>query len=94
MKIDTSVFVGKTADEIAAYFKAEGLLGPRDTGWKCPLAKWLQRETGNPKANVGIRKGFDTFIDAPIVVFPPQVEEFVWNFLDGKYPFLSPEVTS
>lgn len=94
--IDTSVFEGKTSQEIAEYFRNEGIHGIRDGGYNCPLANWLKKASGLPKANVGTVMGWDgqSSIGNRIAVFPNAVGNFVFSFLNGNYDFLIPEEKS
>lgn len=79
----------ETAEEMAQFFKAEGITGQAAHASKCPVAQWLQREIGSPRVRVsatisiGHANGTTTVMDSPTVV-----GDFFRAFDKGAFPYL------
>ena len=80
-----------SAEQIAAYFRAEHLVGAPGLALRCPLARYLLRETG-VQPSVGMHDWAPRRHNDPawMPYFPlsAQVEQFVEDVDLGRYPEL------
>ena len=77
---------GMTDQEIAEFLKRNRVRGKRGCEGQCPLAKWLQRETGR-QIDV-MKQGWITGDANGPVQASKTVSKFVNKFDRGDWPFL------
>lgn len=92
--IDPTVVMDKlrnfeTADELAAYFKEEGVKGVRATASSCPIALYFTQHTGK-KVTVSSRiKIWESEVQmGESFGHTPATEKFIDLFDEGFYPEL------
>lgn len=91
------------ADDIAGFFRAEGVTGRPGMSGRCPIANFLSRYAATEFVSVGVRavwwvelvrspdgSGLGEFVDGVyrIADGPSGIKDFVLSFDNGQYPDL------
>lgn len=76
----------QTADELANYFRQEGITGNKSGALSCPIAQYMQRHTQN---SVYVSLGYiGTTNDTWLVKNSEPLVDFIRRFDSGLYPDL------
>lgn len=75
-------------DELAVFLRDQEAVGLPQVADACPMARWLQRETGLPAAVTVFMTCPDPYGSAGRRIHSPGMRRFVIGFDSGWYPFL------
>ena len=72
-----------SVEEIAVLLRAHGIKGEAGRAFSCPIARWVQKWTGNPKsATFSMCTWLNDFHDH--VPNPPAVRDFIHAYDAGR----------
>ena len=81
----------KTAEDVAAFFRAEGITGTWCVGSLCPVAKYIRSRVEIESVVVGMTTVVVSGTEYARMHVPEVVSQFVYHFDRGRWPDLIEE---